>query len=245
MTFPTSRPPVIALAFGAVALAALITVVVLLALGLGPFAPGTQPSQSPTAQTPISQPSVAAQGTPSGLATPQPSNTPASSPSGSPAVSLPPATPSSAIDALLAHVPEALRPSCAPASFEQPILAIVSCTADGGAITVTYTLYADQPSMAAVHDAAVIAVGIDDSSGRCYNRNDAGEVAATTSRWPAENGYTIQDEPVGRYLCHDDGTTATLTWTDDRLYILARANSSIAMVDRLISFWIDEAGPIQ
>jgi hypothetical protein len=159
-------------------------------------------------------------------------------------MSPPPATPSGATDALLAHVPEALRGTCTTASFEDPALALATCMADGGAITVNYTLYPDQPSMAAVYDAAVIATGIDDSSGRCYNRNEAGHVEATTSRWPAENGYTIQDEPVGRYLCSDDGTIATLTWTDDQLYILARATAAKAGVDRLISFWIDEAGPV-
>ena len=99
--------------------------------------------------------------------------------------------------------------------------------------------------MAAVYDAGVIAAGIDDNSGRCYNRNDAGEITATTPRWPSDNGYTIQDQPVGRYLCHDDGTTATLTWTDDRLYVLASVGTDMANVDRLVSFWIDEAGPVE
>ena len=145
----------------------------------------------------------------------------------------------------MAHIPEALRPACAPASFEEPVLAVLSCTALADSIVVTYTLYADQPSMAAVYDAAVIAAGIDDSSGRCYNRDDDGEITVTISRWPAENDYTIQDEPVGRYLCQNDATTATMTWTDDRLYVLARASSDTAAVNELISFWIDEAGPLQ
>ena len=109
---------------------------------------------------------------------------------------------------------------------------------------MVYSLYADQPSMAAVYDAAVIAAGIDDNSGRCYNRDDAGAITATTSRWPSEDGYTIQDEPVGRYLCRDDGTSSTIMWTDDRLYILATASTDKAHVDALLSFWIDEAGPI-
>lgn len=245
MTFPSSRPPVVALALGAVGLAALITVVGLFVLGLGPFAaPSTQPSNSSTAR-PTTQATIGAPITPSPSATQQSSTAPAPSPTGSPDVSQPPATPSTASDALLAHVPEALHGTCAAASFEEPALAVVSCTADGGAITVTYTLYADQPSMAAVYDAAVIAAGIDDSSGRCYNRNAAGEIVATTTRWPAENGYSIQDEPAGRYLCFDDGTTATLNWTDDRLYILAIATADKAIVDRLLSFWIDEAGPVE
>ena len=244
MTFPSSRPPAIALALGAVALAALITLAILLALGLGPFAPSTPPSNPPTAQ-PTIPPTIGAEVTPDGSAAQQPSNSPTSTISGSPTASLVPATPSSATDVLMAHVPEGLRPSCAPASFEQPVLAVLSCTAVDGAVAVTYTLYADQPSMAAVYDAAVIAAGIDDSSGRCYNRNDNGGITVTTSRWPAENGYTIQDEPVGRYLCQNDATTATLIWTDDRLYVLASASTDTAAVDELISFWIDEAGPIQ
>lgn len=240
MTFPSSRPPTIALALGAVGLAALITVVILLALGLGPFAPGVVPSSPPHAQ-PSSQTTTG----PSITAPPSVSRTPSSTPSDFPTTSRPPATPSTATDALMTHIPEALRGSCVPSPFEQPVLAVVSCSAGDAEITVTYTLYSDQPSMAADYDAEVIAAGIDDNSGRCYNRNDAGEVKVTISRWPSENGYTIQDQSVGRYLCHDDGTTATITWTDDRLYVLARASTDKEHADALISFWIDEAGPIE
>lgn len=244
MTFPSSRPPLVVLALGAVVLAALITLVALLALGLGPFAPSTEPSPSLTV-VPTSQRPNGADLTPPASVTQQASNAPTSFPSGTPPASLPPATPSSATDALLAHVPEALRPSCIPATFEVPVLAVVTCAAGGGGIALVYALYADQPSMAAQYDSEVIAAGIDDNSGRCYNRKDGGEITVTISRWPSENGYTIQDEPVGRYLCHEDGTSATITWTDDRLYVLARAISDRAHVDALISFWIDEAGPIE
>jgi hypothetical protein len=132
-----------------------------------------------------------------------------------------------------------------PGSFEQPALALVSCTSPDGALALSYTLYADQPSMAAVYDAAVIKAGIDDNSGRCYNRNDAGEVTVTSSRWPSENGYDINDEPAGRYLCSDDGTMATVTWTDERLYVLATASTSKDNAGSLIAFWIEGAGPVE
>src|SRR5215210_1586530 len=120
MTVPPSRPPALALAFGALALAALITLAAIFALGLGPFGrPIDEPTSQATAGATGSPPtSTPVQGGPPGSAS-------TASPSASPAVSQPPATPSSATDALLAHVPERVRASCAPSSFEQPAIALV------------------------------------------------------------------------------------------------------------------------
>lgn len=245
MIVPPSRPPAVALALGAVALAAVITVVGLFILGIGPFgAPAEQPSISPS-PAPSSPRSIGPAGSPSTSPSQEQSAGPTSAPAASPTPSRALATPSSANDVLLTHVPEALRPTCTPGSFDAPALALVTCNADAGAIILSYTLYADQPSMAAVYDAAVVAAGIDVDSGRCYNGNGGADIVATTSRWPSENGYTIQDQPVGRYLCHADDATATVTWTDDRLYVLARASSGLTAVDRLIAFWIEEAGPVE
>lgn len=229
--------PVIAL----VVIVVLTAAVGIVVLGMGPFAPRAtdQPTPGSIAQQsgqPTPGPTVAAT---------NPTNSTFPSPT-TPATSSPPATPGTPTDVLLGHVPQAFRGSCTPGTFAEPAVAAITCAAENATINVTYTLYADQPSAAAQYDSSVIAAGIEGNSGRCYTRNDDGRFVATRSRWPSENGYTINDEPVGRYLCYETGAgVPSIAWTDDRLYILAVAMSSGGDIDRLVDFWANEAGPVQ
>ena len=55
--------------------------------------------------------------------------------------------------------------------------------------------------------------------------------------------YSIGGSPVGRYFCIER-ELPTITWTDDRLNIGAVAAASTGDSDRLVSFWLNEAGPI-
>ena len=233
MTGTQSRPRAGAIALGAIVLAAIITLVVVVALGIGPFAPAPAQTNVPSAEPtiPQTQTPVAPSVLPSTTA--QPSSTSSQSP----------ASPRTATDVLLSHIPADVRSGCAVQPVGQPALATVSCSAEDGALDVTYTLYADQLSMGAVYEASVIGAGIEDNSGRCYNKDDAGQLVATKSRWPSENGYTVNDESAGRYLCFDNSGTPTITWTDDRSSILGVATSAAENVDRLVNFWVDEAGP--
>ena len=229
-------PAMTALALGAIGVLVLLLVGIAWALGLGPFAPaGTLVSPS---NLPASAPGSTAHATSTPVSSGPPSVVPES-----PTVTLPPATASTATDQLLSHVPEVLHASCAPDRFIEPALALVSCTADDGTISVSYTLYAEQASMQADYDKTVIVVGIESNSGRCYNTKDDGTLAATKSRWPSENGYTVDNVPAGRYLCYD-AAVPTIAWTDDRLYILGVATASSGDSDRLVSFWATEAGPV-
>ena len=232
-TPPRSTSPVL------IAVIAIVALVVIggglaWALGLGPFAP----SQASVAGSPTpSPPGSATAPHPTGQqpASPEPSETPLPT-SG-------PGTPGSAAEALLGHVPGALRASCMAETLAPPAQAMLTCAADGG-VTVSYTSYSDQPSMAVAYEATVLAAGIEDNSGRCYNKKDDGTFAATPDRWPSENGYTINDESVGRYLCYQPDAPS-IAWTDDRLYILGVAGSASSDVDRLVAFWVNEAGPLR
>jgi hypothetical protein len=214
--------------------AALKLISLAIASGCGPApSPLVTPTPSMTIRPPQTTPVATSN------STAQPPAGAKSSPGQTPQV-----TPGTSIDALLSHVPESLRGSCSPATGSAAVIARVTCPVDGGTIMVAYAAYADQAAMTADYEAQVIAAGIEDASGRCYNTNGDGTFSATKSRWPSENGYTINDESVGRYLCYESGTP-TVAWTDDRLYILAVATTSSTDVDRLITFWVNEAGPFE
>jgi hypothetical protein len=205
-------------------------------LGLGPFSPGATPGPSGAA----AQASAAAQ---TGAASPGGEGTPPATAVPTAGETLAPSqTPATAADALLSHVPEPLRESCTPGAFVAPALALVNCTAAEGQISVTYSGYPDQAAMTADYEAKVILAGIENNSGHCYNTNLDGSFTATTTRWPSENGYMVNDEPQGRYLCYELGLPS-IAWTDDGLYILGIASSSSGDVDSLVAFWVNEAGP--
>jgi len=248
MTAPTfqppgytpSRRPISPIIFIGVILLALVLLGGGLAwvLGMGPFAPGPTNNPGPTI-TPGPSPA------PTAIATNGTSGEPTPGPTGdevpSPTVELTPGPPNDDTARLLLHVPEAVRGTCAPGAFAEPVLARVDCTPNDD-ISVYYALYANETDATDAYDRAFGRAEIDRDSGRCYNEAD-GTFTATTDSWPSEHEYTLSGQPIGRFLCNVDGPPS-ITWTDDRLYILAVATSPTDDSDRLVSFWASEAGPI-
>lgn len=143
---------------------------------------------------------------------------------------------------LLPHVPETIRASCLPGEALDPVIASISCSVGDGAVTLDYIQYPDRDSMYAAYNARVGIAEIEAESGLCYD-GDGGSIRATPGRWPAERGYSIADIVTGRYLCLELDLP-TIAWTDDRLNILTLATAATGDSDRLVAFWLNEAGPI-
>jgi hypothetical protein len=208
-------------------------------LGMGPFArtsantPGASSTPGPSAPRTLD----ATDG-----ATDPPIEQPSSDVVPSPTVELTPGPPNDDTARLLTHVPEAVRGACVPGAFAEPVLARVDCT-PATDISVYYALYENLADATDEYDRAFGRAEIDPDSGLCYTENEDGSLSATSDHWPSEHEYTQQQQPIGRYLCDIDGPP-TITWTDDRLYILAVATSPTGDSDRLVSFWATEAGPI-
>ena len=240
-SYPPSRRttnPVIFIGLTLLALA-LLGVGMAWLLGMGPFAKGPAVSPGPTSSmVPTSAATARATGGQTQLPTTQPTDDQLET--------LPPdLTPQPANDdttRLLGHVPEGVRNSCLPGAFLEPVIARVDCTS-GDDIGVSYALYANQADMYERYDSVFAHAEIDRDSGLCYTEQSDGTFTATSDHWPSEHEYTQQEQPIGRYLCDNDGPES-ITWTDDRLYILAVATSPTGNSDRLVSFWASEAGPI-
>jgi hypothetical protein len=242
---PRRSPSPLLVAVIAGVLAVLIGVGLAFLLELGPFAPGTsQPSTPPTAGSTSPAESGA-------LPTQQPSlespevtrNPPSELPTEPPPVNTgPPPSANDATGQLLAHVPEAIRPTCTAGAFSAPVVASVNCLS-GIEVAVTYSAYPDSTAMYVDYDASVDRAQFDRDSGLCYQTNPDGTITATPTKWPSEHDYSVGDSPVGRYFCIERGLP-TITWTDDRLNIGAVATASTGDSDRLVSFWLNEAGPI-
>jgi len=145
---------------------------------------------------------------------------------------------------LLPHVPEAIRGSCQETVPLEPVTAMVSCSPGDGEITVDYLRYPDRDSMYAAYNERVRVTEIERDSGRCYVSDD-GSITASPGRWPSEQQYSVGGQQVGRYLCLGPPPEfPSINWTDDRLMIMAVASSGPAFVDRLVAFWLNEAGPV-
>lgn len=213
---------------------------VALALKIGPFAQApTNPGASPTSTAPPATPSSQ-----SPTATTPPGSTlePTITPTEVPAPSDAPATPSTATGELMSNVPEGIRDSCLPTDFLEPILAMVSCVIGDGGVTVEYTRYLDLDSMYAAYNDRVLLAQIETDSGLCFT-SDGGTISATPNRWPAEHPYNVDGLPVGRYLCVN-AEQPSINWTDDHLLILGVASAGPEVVDRLVAFWVNDAGPM-
>lgn len=240
------QPPRRAPAPAVIALVAVLLVVVVggglaFALKIGPFAPAaTNPDVSPTPTAPLATGSSQ-----SPLATAPPGSTvgPTINPTGVLPPSDVPATPNTSTGELMTHVPEGIRDACLPTDFLEPILAMVSCVIGDGAITVEYTKYPDVDSMYAAYDDRVRIAQIETDSGLCFT-SDTGTISATPNRWPAERPYNVDGVPVGRYLCVN-AEQPSINWTDDRLLILGVTSATPEVVDRLVTFWVSDAGPVQ
>ena len=255
------------LVIGAIGLALVLLLGVggMYAFGLGPFAPAATPTSAaqvtPTpkpTKTPASATATPTEGAASPTASAAPETTapattapattaPATAPATSPGISFPPftippigtpgPTPSmtEADTALLAHVPQDFRDSCTPTVAVTPAIASLNCnTGFERGIFMSYTSYPDTTSMNTDYQLYVTAFGTGAGNGTCE----------TSSDWPAEGSYTIDNVEAGRLLCVDSGGVPTMWWTDERLNILSSSfGVGDVTADDMWSFWANEAGP--
>ncbi|MEX2546869.1 MAG: hypothetical protein WD830_03675 [Chloroflexota bacterium] len=213
-----------------------LTLVLVLAQGLL----GCGQAVTPSATVPSST-SSPARPEPTALSTGQPTLPPPIIPT-----DLPGSPPAPSADpvfgALLPHIPEAVRDSCVASEPLEPILAIVSCSVGDGEVAVEYAMYPNRDSMYAAYNERVRVAAIETDSGLCYT-DDGDSISATTGRWPAENPYSVDGSAAGRYLCRGL-EFPTIAWTNDSLLIMGIATADPAFVDHLVTFWVNESGPV-
>lgn len=238
---PRRAPSRTLVAVVVVVLVIVLGVGVALALRIGPFTPApTNPGSSPIPTSPLA---TASSQSPLATAPPGSTAVPTITPTGVPPPSDVPATPNTATGELMSHLPEGIRDSCFPTDFLEPVLATVSCVIGDGEITVDYEKYPDLDSMYAAYNDRVRVAEIETDSGLCFT-SDGGTISATPNRWPAERPYNVDGLPVGRYLCVN-AIGPSINWTDEGLLILGVASAGPAFVDRLVTFWVNDAGPVQ
>lgn len=134
---------------------------------------------------------------------------------------------------MLSHVPTAIRPTCTVKMDDGPILARADCTADNGNIAVTYFQYDGYDSMFSKYDSYRITSEIEPDSGDCRNHDS----------WPTENGFNVGGQFAGRWLCTEALGPTSIYWIDNRLNILGQATQAVPEYERLVQFWLHEAGP--
>ena len=219
------RPPTALLAAIAIlALVVLVAAVYLIFNGGGPPS-----SPGPTQRASTSASTVAA--------TPANSQAPRTGAPTTGASLLPPTprgSPTTAYEAFLLHVPDAIRPSCAQNATTDPAIEFSAQCATTDGIVVIYDEYGSADAMNAAYQAEFASIHIDANSGSCEDH----------ATWPAESTYDVNGAPAGHRLCADVAGAPTITWTDDQLGILSVATGSAADAPGLIAFWTNEAGPI-
>ncbi len=209
-----------------VAVVGALAIIALFALNLGPFStstptpiasttplPSDAPSNAPTASTVSPLPSTSA--------------TPTSPPQ------TPSTTPATPEEALLAHVPDAIRPTCSVHPGNGQALLVADCTSDDGSISVGYSVFGDPDSLEQAFTSLRVASQIEPDSGNC----------ADYTTWPAEGTYSASGGLTGRFLCTDEPGSMTIYWTDAKFLVLGVASDQTPDLERLIDFWQNEAGP--
>jgi hypothetical protein len=190
--------------------------------------PNTTPTATPTATPPAGTiPAQTATVMPTPQATLQHTTTPLDEPSPTQAPS------GDAAQQLLGHVPETIRPTCVTVPGSESVLAGANCSADAGAIEISYLAYASPESMLADYEDFRRLSGIEAGTGDCSD----------PLTWPAEIPYNVGGQPAGRVLCSESLGATSIYWTDDRLGILSRATHTGSHHARLVEFWTREAGP--
>lgn len=190
------------------------------------------------APTPTLQPGPHASTSASSVAATPASSQPPRTGAPTTGASLPPptlhASPATAYEAFLLHVPDAIGPSCAQNATTDPAIQFSTQCATTTGIVVVYDEYGSVDAMNAAYQADFASIHIDANSGSCEDH----------STWPAESTYDVNGAPAGHRLCADVAGAPTITWTDDQLEILSVATGSAADAPGLIAFWTNEAGPI-
>ena len=214
-----------------------LAIVALLAVAACGTAP---PTPTPASSAPTTTP--AASTTPA-AATPtlEPSPTVSPSPTPTPSPTVPPPTDAAGI--LLAHIPDALRPTCMTSTTDHG-LAALDCTPQAGGLAVHYTLFADTTTMNSSYTAIAAQAQIEPDTGSCFVAGASGIVSATPDGWPSENAYDVDGSPAGRYVCLVLGNQPTIAWTYQRLDIMGQASATAPDgYDGLVTFWLRDSGP--
>jgi hypothetical protein len=205
------------------------------AFNIGPFArpsPTLIAQPSPTAAplvTPSPKPSTtaAASATAAATSSGSPTATGSAGPTATPIPS------GDVTDALLSHVPEPLVPTCTVTAGDSPILALATCSADDGNIALTYFQYDGYDSMFSAYEGFREASQIEPDTGDCQDH----------ASWPTENGFNINGQLAGRWLCTEALGATSIYWTDNRLNILSVATQTNVDIARLVEFWVSDSGP--
>lgn len=214
----------------ALVLVLLVGIGALFAFGIGPFARATptpiaRPTPTMTIATPL--PTLAPTPAPSSGTTAQPTATAIPTEAPSPIAS------GDVVALLLSHIPTEIVDTCSADPGSAPIVVLAVCTADDGAIELTYFQYDSQESMFQTYEGYRLTSEIEPDTGSCSD----------PTTWPAENDYNIGGQPAGRLLCTEALGQTSIYWTDDRLDILSQATHTTADYARLVEFWESESGP--
>jgi len=134
--------------------------------------------------------------------------------------------PESAYQQLMASVPEVLKVRCERGQAGGAVMARVDCTPTTGADTVTYLLFDGEAPLLDAYRARLEALPAADLEGPGCGR-----------------GPGTERVPNGRKSCFRDGTAANVLWTNDLVWILARAGRDDGDWAALDTFWTD-AGPV-
>jgi hypothetical protein len=134
-----------------------------------------------------------------------------------------------ALEALLQHVPEALRDECR--MVERPDTAAeiaVDCGTSDVPLAM-YLQYGDVAAMTADYD-ELVEVHTEATGSGCQSE-------------ASEGPYTVDATEAGRLLCVLDDGVATLYWTDERSRIMGQARAVDGSFADLYAWWL-AAGPL-
>jgi hypothetical protein len=100
---------------------------------------------------------------------------------------------------------------------------------------MSYSQYPDTASMESAYELLVALWG---------GASVGNDQCSDPTNWPTELRYTVDDEPIGRFLCYELGPSPQIRWTDTKLNILSWTYGLVnATKDDLYAFWNGEAGP--
>ena len=142
------------------------------------------------------------------------------------------ATPSAALEALLAHIPESHRDACRPELGKPEDGVVVSLRSEVSPdLDISYVRLDSAVALAARYRRALESAGIPGSTGDC------------SEAVPGEEPYPIGGEPGGRLLCEEALGSISFTWTHEPTLIQATAFYEGALAD-VWEWWQSESGPI-
>ncbi|MBA3779870.1 MAG: hypothetical protein H0X16_11355 [Chloroflexi bacterium] len=161
-----------------------------------------------------------------------PSEAPSIAPTAAPTSAAPTAAPSlnPAAAALLEHIPEEIRDSCAEEVRPYANLAL-ACTAED--VRVVYMAFDDKAAADETYEEQFASFA-----------RSAGPGIATCEEGPYEREYPDGGTQSGLIVCFERARQPNVVWTDDELAILAQASSNTLSLTRLHEWWQDNVSPL-